>query len=91
MKRIGERAVKDRRKLDWSRRLPRPLTIPTVMKLRTLADVRTLMSHLPVDRKRMDTWQLVAARLQDAASSGDIAELVAVLRVVFMIEHIECR
>ena len=26
---------------DWSRPLPRPLTIPTVMKLSTLADVRT--------------------------------------------------
>ena len=33
---------------DWSRRLPRPLTIPTVMKLSTLADVRDLVEkHLP--------------------------------------------
>ena len=79
------------KRLDWSRKLPRTLTIPTVMKLRTLADVRTLLSHLPVDRKRMDSWQHVAARLQDAAGGGDIAELVAALRVVFMIEHIKCR
>ena len=35
-------------KPDWSRPLPRPLTIPTVMKLSTLADVRDLVEkHLP--------------------------------------------
>jgi hypothetical protein len=33
---------------DWSRPLPRPLTVPTVMKLSTLADVRDLVDkHLP--------------------------------------------
>jgi hypothetical protein len=33
---------------DWSLPLPRPLTIPTVMKLSTLADVRDLVEkHLP--------------------------------------------
>ena len=33
---------------DWSRRLPRPLTIPDIMTLATLADVRALIEkHLP--------------------------------------------
>jgi len=31
----------------WSHPLPRPLVIPGVMTLRTLADVRTLIGHLP--------------------------------------------
>lgn len=31
---------------DWSRPLPRPLTIPTVMKLSTLADVRYLEGQI---------------------------------------------
>jgi hypothetical protein len=38
---------------DWSRPLPRPLTIPTVMKLSTLADVRDLVEkHLPDQYRR---------------------------------------
>jgi hypothetical protein len=36
---------------EWHRRFfgssPRPLTIPTVMDLKTLADVRALIGHLP--------------------------------------------
>ena len=36
---------------NWSRPLPRPLVIPTVMTLCTLADVRELMRHLPTQRK----------------------------------------
>ena len=38
-----------RKRADWSRPLPRRLVIPTVMTLKTLADVRELMRHLPAE------------------------------------------
>jgi hypothetical protein len=31
----------------WSTPLPRPITIPRVMTIKTLADVRKLISHIP--------------------------------------------
>jgi hypothetical protein len=52
---------------DWSCRLPRPLTIPSIMKLATLADVKALLSHLPVHTRTKATWQHVAAKLDAAA------------------------
>jgi hypothetical protein len=40
---------------DWSSPLPRPLVIPNVMTLKTLADVRTLLRPLPEDRRARST------------------------------------
>ena len=39
------------KRADWSRPLPQALVIPTVMTLKTLADVRELLRHLPEDRR----------------------------------------
>jgi hypothetical protein len=53
---------------DWSRPLPRPLTIPTVMKLSTLADVRDLVEkHSPAQYRHKPTWRHVSSQLAKAA------------------------
>jgi hypothetical protein len=38
------------KRLSWSAPLPRPITIPQVMTLKTLADVRKLLAHIPKER-----------------------------------------
>jgi uncharacterized LabA/DUF88 family protein len=48
--------------------LPRPLKIPTVMTLTTLADIRELVErHLPAECRERETWRHVADRLHYAA------------------------
>jgi len=72
---------------NWARRLPRPLKIPTVMTLTTLADMRELVApltaaddcverHLPAECRERETWRHVADRLNEAARGGDIREAV---------------
>jgi hypothetical protein len=55
---------------NWSRPLPRPLVIPKVMTLKTLADVRQLMRHLPAGHRERSTWCYVDALLADAAAGA---------------------
>ena len=74
---------------DWSRPLPLPLVIPEVMALQTLADVQTLMRHLPEGRRERSTWRHVAAKLEDAALKGDTNDVAIALRMVLMLEGIE--
>jgi hypothetical protein len=76
---------------DWSRALPRPLVIPEVMTLKTLADVRELMRHLPEDRRERPTWRHVASQLDKAAAGTDPADFVVALRMVLSIERVEYR
>ncbi len=85
----GERGAV--RRSDWSRRLPRALVIPTVMTLRTLSDVRELMRHLPVEHRSKSTWRHVAAELENAAAGADTADVSIALRMVLMLENVECR
>jgi hypothetical protein len=77
---------------NWSRPLTRPLKIPTVMTLKTLADIRELVErHLPAECRKRETWQQhVATQLNAAARSGDVNEAVIALRLVLQLERVPC-
>ena len=61
------------------------------MDLVTLADLRTLLGHLPKEALAKSTWQHVDAELNNAAAGGDTAELWAGLQIVLMLEGVEYR
>jgi len=72
-----------RKRPDWSRPLPRPLVIPGVMRLKTLADVRKLIGRMPMDFRTKETWQRIAALVDDAARGDtDPAQLVLIMENV---------
>jgi hypothetical protein len=76
---------------DWSRPLPRSLVIPDVMTLVTLADVRTLIGHLPAERRARSTWRYVEAQLAEAAKGAlDTRDVAAALAIAFSIEGVTC-
>jgi len=70
-----------RKRADWSRRLPRSLIIPTVMTLKTLADARTLMRHLPAEHQERPTWRHVAAELEQGGAGTDTVDVAVALRL----------
>jgi len=76
---------------NWSHALPRPLVIPGVMTLRTLADVRTLLGHLPKETRAKSTWQHVEAELKAAAISGETINVTVPLQMVLSMEGVTCR
>jgi hypothetical protein len=76
---------------NWSRKLPRPLKIPTVMTMTTLADVRELVErHLPAECREREAWRHVANRLNSAARRDDIGEAVIAMRLVLRLERVPC-
>jgi hypothetical protein len=83
---------RSRKRADWSLPLPQPLVIPTVMTLKTLADVRRLIEHVPADRRELQTWRHVAGQITAAAwGTVDVADAIVALRMVLMLENVECR
>jgi hypothetical protein len=80
-----------RKRADWSRSLPRPIKIPDVMTIATLADARALMSHLPKGHVERQTWRHVAQALAEAAGGADIADTALALRLALSIEGVPCR
>ena len=80
------------RRPDWSRPLPRPLVIPTVLNLVTLDDVRTLIErHLPMQTRNKPNWRYVRERLAEAARSGNTTDVVVALQIALHLEGVECR
>jgi hypothetical protein len=75
---------------NWSRPLPRPLKIPSVTTLKTLADARELLKHLPKGHRERSTWRHVAKQLAAAAEGGDINDAVVPLRLVLQLENAPC-
>ena len=78
---------------DWSRPLPRPLIIPDVLTLETLADVRALVEkHLPAEYRSKFTWRQLAGLLKRAAEGQqDVAEVSTALRIVLQMEGVKCQ
>ncbi|MGB6936364.1 MAG: hypothetical protein WBE14_06610 [Xanthobacteraceae bacterium] len=74
---------------NWSRPLPRALTIPTIMDLVTLADVRELLGHLPKETRAKSTWQHVKSELDKAAGGADPVSLSVALQMALMLENME--
>jgi len=61
---------------NWSRPLPRPLKIPTVMDLHTLADVRELVElHLPAECRERD-WRPIGCTMRLAAAPPSGADWI---------------
>jgi hypothetical protein len=69
----------------WS--TPRPITIPQVMTLKTLADVRKLLGHIPKERRQLSTWQHVEATLQACAAGDDTENISVALQIVLQGER----
>jgi hypothetical protein len=77
---------------DWSRPLPQPLVIPTVLNLITLDDVRTLIErHLPMQTRNKPNWRYVRVKLAEAARSGNTIDVVVALQIALHLEGVECR
>ena len=72
----------------WSQPLPRPITIPQVMTLKTLADVRKLIGHIPKVRRQLSTWQHVEKTLRECAAGEDPVNISVALRLALQAERV---
>jgi hypothetical protein len=84
-------AAKSRKSPDWSRPLPQQIVIPDLMTLRTLADVRVLLSHLPKEYRAKETWRHVAKTLDEATHGAYPVEFAVALKLVLSLDHVACR
>jgi hypothetical protein len=61
------------------------------MTLTTLADVRTLLGHLPKESCAKSTFQHVVSCLAEAARSGETIDVSVALRIVLQMKGVDCR
>jgi hypothetical protein len=73
---------------NWSTPLPRPIKIPQVMTLNTLADVRKLLSHIPKERRELSTWEHVEKTLRECAAGDDPVNISVALQIVLQAERV---
>jgi hypothetical protein len=73
---------------NWSQSLPRPITIPQVMTLRTLADVRKLIGHFPKERRELSIWQHVETTLQACAAGDHTVDISVALKLALLAERV---
>jgi hypothetical protein len=73
---------------NWSTPLPRPITIPQVMILTTLADVRKLLGHIPKERRELSTLRHVEATLQACAAGEEPLNTSIALQLVLQCERV---
>jgi len=59
------------------------------MTLRTLADVRKLMGHLPAETRAKSTWQHVTDQINKAAAGADPRDVSVALQMVLQSEKVE--
>ena len=73
--------------------MPRPIIIPGIVTLVTLADVRSLIERDLTTRCRQKAaWRYVARRLGEAADDGgDTTRVAVALRMALSMEGVECR
>jgi hypothetical protein len=62
-------------KVDWSRKLAKPIDVGGARKLRTLNDVRTHLLKIPKERQTNAAWQSITRQILDAAQSGETIDL----------------
>jgi hypothetical protein len=53
--------------------------------------VRDLLTHLPERCRDKSTWQHVISCLREAALDGDTQNVAVPLRMVLLMEGVECR